>query len=296
MADTNTFQGLYTAIVTPFDEQKNIDKDAYEKHLDYQIKGGVDGLVVAGTTGESPTFSDEEFTYLLETAKRKSDGKIQIIAGSGSNDTKKSIHRSQLAKDAGADGLLVVSPYYNKPTQDGLLMHYMTIADSVDLPIMVYNVPGRTSVNIEVDTLVKMSEHDNIASVKEASGSIGQIMNTIGSLPERVSVLGGDDGVTLPLVALGGKGVVSVAANAAPGMMKDYVDAALSGDYDKARERHYTLLPLFQAGFLESNPIPIKYAMYALGRMQNELRLPLSALKADNCKKMDRVLKELQLI
>lgn len=296
MADTNTFQGLYTAIVTPFTEEKEIDKSAYERHLEYQMEGGVDGLVVAGTTGESPTFSDEEFIYLVETAVKKTNDNIKIVAGSGSNDTQKSIHRSKLAKEAGADGLLVVSPYYNKPTQEGLFMHYLTIADAVDLPIMVYNVPGRTGVNIEVQTLVKMSEHSNIVSVKEASGNIGQIMNTIGTLPENVSVMAGDDGVTLPLMVLGGKGVVSVAANVAPALMRDYVDAALKGDFEQAREQHYKLLPLFRADFLESNPIPVKYAMHALGHMKNELRLPLSTLQSQNEEKMDKVLKDLGLI
>lgn len=296
MSDDLVFQGVYTALLTPFTNEKEIDKEAYENHLKFQIEAGVDGLVVCGTTGESPTFDDDEFTYLVETAVKYADGTCQVIAGSGSNNTQKTIHRSRISKDLGADGLLVVAPYYNKPNQDGMFMHYHTVADSVDLPLMVYNVPGRTSINIEPDTVAQLAEHPNIVAVKEASGDINQVMDVISLVPDDFGVLSGDDALTLPLVAAGGHGIVSVAGNAIPGMMVEYTAAALSGDHDQAKAWHYKLLPLFRSTFLESNPIPIKYALAAMGRMKNELRLPLAPLHTEHEEEVKSVLRNLNLI
>jgi len=296
MADDNTIQGLFTALVTPFDENNEIDKEAWEKHLDYQLEGGVDGLLVSGTTGESPTFSDDEFEYLVRSARKAAGDDRQVIAGSGSNDTKKTIRRSRIAEEAGADALLVVAPYYNKPTQSGMIAHYTKLADAVDLPQIVYNVPGRTGVNILPKTLVELSAHPNIVAVKEASGDIGQVMKIIDVVPDDFSVLSGDDAITLPLIACGGKGLISVASNEAPSMMKKLMDHCLKDEMASARELHYKLLPLMKANFLESNPIPVKAAMAMMGRMKNQLRLPLVPMSIEHEEEMRTVLKDLRLI
>lgn len=296
MADDNTIQGLFTALVTPFDENNEIDKEAWEKHLDYQLEGGVDGLVVSGTTGESPTFSDEEFEYLVRSARKAAGNDKRVIAGSGANDTRKTIRRSRIAEEAGADALLVVAPYYNKPTQRGMIAHYTKLADTVDLPQIVYNVPGRTGVNIQPKTLVELSAHPNIVAVKEASGDIGQVMNIVDVVPDDFSVLSGDDAITLPLIACGGRGLISVASNEAPSMMKKLVDHCLKDEMASARELHYRLLPLMKANFLESNPIPVKAAMAMMGRMKNQMRLPLVPMSIEHEEKMRTVLKDLDLI
>jgi 4-hydroxy-tetrahydrodipicolinate synthase len=298
MRDTTdlTFRGLYTAIVTPFkdDAERSIDKDAYRRHLEFQIKGEVDGIVVCGTTGESPTFSDQEFEYLVKTAVEVADGNVQIIAGSGSNATNKSIKRSQIAEQAGADGLLIVGPYYNKPTQDGLIRHYTKIADSVEVPLVVYNVPGRTAVNIKPTTLAHMAEHPNIVAVKEASGDMNQILEVLASVPQDFAVLSGDDALTLPLIAAGGDGVVSVASNIVPIHMSAYVEHCLEDRMEHARESHYKLLPLMKANFWESNPIPVKSALAMKKRMDDIFRLPLAPLSEAYREPMMEILEDLQ--
>jgi 4-hydroxy-tetrahydrodipicolinate synthase len=290
------FRGLYTAIVTPFqnDADRSIDKEAYRRHLEFQIKGEVDGLVVCGTTGESPTFSDEEFRYLIETAVEVSDGRVQIIAGSGSNSTSKSIKRSKIAAEAGADGLLIVTPYYNKPTQEGLIRHFTTIADATDVPVMVYNVPGRTATNIQPSTLAHMAEHPNIAAVKEASGDMNQILEVLASVPQDFAVLSGDDALTLPLISAGGDGVVSVASNLVPIHMSAYVDHCLEDRMEHARESHYQLLPLMKANFWESNPIPVKSALAMMGRMEDVFRLPLVPMSEAYREPFRAILSDLQ--
>lgn len=290
------FNGLHTAIVTPFTHSLAIDKEAYEAHIRRQIEGGVDGLVVCGTTGESPSFSDEEFEYLIRTAVSISKGKCLVIAGSGTNATQKALHRSKIAEREGADALLIVAPYYNKPTQQGIAAHYTTIADSVEIPLMIYNVPGRTSVNITPDTIARLAEHDNIASVKEASGNMNQIMDIIQKVPDDFAVLSGDDAMTLPLIAAGGRGVVSVAANEAPGLMKSYVDACLNSGIQEARDLHYKLLPLMKANFWQSNPIPVKAALAMMGHMENILRLPMVPLEEELEPKLKTVLNNLDLL
>jgi 4-hydroxy-tetrahydrodipicolinate synthase len=278
MAEQHIFQGLSVALVTPFNEDFSIDREAYVRHLNYMIDGGVDGLVVCGTTGESPTFSDEEFEYLVGMAVEVSNGRSRVIAGSGSNATNKSIKRSKMAEKLGADGLLIVAPYYNKPVQEGLYGHYIAIADAVDVPLIVYNVPGRTAVNILPETIVRMAQHPNIVAVKEASGNMQQIEQVIASVPDDFTVLSGDDAMTLPLIAAGGKGIVSVAGNEVPSRMKAYTDACLSDDMKKARTLHYELQPLMLANFWQSNPIPVKAALSMMGHMENILRLPLVPL------------------
>lgn len=278
MAEQHIFQGLSVALVTPFKEDFSIDKEAYVNHLDYMIDGGVNGLVICGTTGESPTFSDEEFEYLIGTAVEKAKGKCKVIAGSGTNATNKTLKRSSMAQKLGADGLLIVAPYYNKPVQEGLYQHYTTIADAVDIPLIIYNVPGRTAINILPETIARLAEHPNIVAVKEASGNMQQVLKIIAAVPDDFAVLSGDDAMSLPLIAAGGKGVVSVIGNEVPGKMKTFVDACLSDDIQNARKLHYELQPLMLANFWQSNPIPVKAAMSMMGRMENILRLPLVPL------------------
>lgn len=290
------FEGLSVALVTPMDENLEIDRTAYEKHLRYQIEGGVDHLVVCGTTGESPNITDDEFEYLISKAVEMAKGKCGVIAGTGSNSTALSIKRSKMAEQLAADGILLVGPYYNKPTEPGLLAHFFAIADAVDLPAIIYNVPGRSSLNILPETIVKLSVHRNIVAVKEASGDISQIMEIIANAPKDFSVLAGDDSMTLPTVACGGCGVISVSSNQAPALMKHYVEACLSGDLKKARREHYKLLPLFQANFWESNPLPVKAALAYMGRMQNTFRLPLVPMDEKYALPLQAVLRNLKLL
>jgi len=296
MAEDKHFRGLHTALVTPFNDQQEIDREAYKKHLRYQIEGGVNGLVISGTTGESPTLSDEEFTYLIETAVEEAGDDCVVIAGSGANDTRKSVKKSILAEEVGADGLLIVAPYYNKPVQRGIKKHYTEIADAVDIPLIVYNVPGRTSINIEPDTIAELAAHPNIVAVKEASGDIGQVMDIISKVPDDFSVLSGDDSMTLPLIAGGGDGLISVASNEAPELMKQYVWHCLNDEMVSAREFHYKLLPLMNANFWESNPIPVKAALAMMGRMKNILRAPMVPLDIEYEENLMNILEKLELV
>ena len=272
------FQGLYVAIVTPFNEDFSLDEKSFADLVEFQIQGGVDGIVVAGTTGESPTFTDSEFVRLLEITKEVSAGRSQLIAGTGSNNFHHVLERSHLAEKVGVDGLLVVAPYYNKPEQRSLLAHYNAIADNVNTPIVVYNVPGRTSVNILPETVAKMAQHTNIVAVKEACNNMGQIMDVIAAVPSGFKVLSGDDALTLPIVAAGGHGLVSVASNQVPHLMKSYVDACISGNSDEAKDLHYKLLPLMKANFWESNPLAVKASLSYMKKCKNVLRLPLTPL------------------
>ncbi|MEX0928353.1 MAG: 4-hydroxy-tetrahydrodipicolinate synthase [Balneolales bacterium] len=289
------FNGLSVALVTPMDENLEIDRKAYEAHLDYQIEGGVDHLVVCGTTGESPTIRDDEFEYLLSKAVEMARGRCGVIAGTGTNSTVKSIERSLVAEKLGSDGILLVAPYYNKPSQRGLSAHFRAIADSVSLPGILYNVPGRASVNIDPDTIATLSGHPNIAAAKEASGDINQIMDILASVPEGFTVLAGDDAMTLPTIASGGHGVISVAANEAPDLMKTYVDACLDGDFSKGRHYHYLLLPLLRANFWESNPVAVKAALSLMGRMKNTLRLPLVPMDEKYIPRLKMILSDIGL-
>lgn len=289
------FKGLSVALVTPMDEDLEIDRPAYERHLKYQIDGGVDYLVVCGTTGESPNITDSEFEYLVSSAVELAKGKCGVIAGTGTNSTANSIARSKMAEEIGVDGLLLVGPYYNKPSEAGLLAHFFGIADAVELPGIIYNVPGRTALNILPETIVKLSDHPNIVAAKEASGDIGQIMDLISRVPDDFTVLAGDDAMTLPTIACGGNGVISVASNESPAHMKAYVEACLSGDFDEARRHHYKLLPLFQANFWESNPLPVKAALFYMGRMQNTFRLPLVPMDEKYSLPLQEVLRNLDL-
>lgn len=289
----HVFSGLSVAAITPFHPDFSIDKESYTAHLNYLLDNGVDHLVISGTTGESPGFTDDEFHYLIQTAVSvvKSKGKGSVIAGSGSNDTAKSIHRSKMAQELGANGLLVVTPYYNKPMQKALIAHFNAVADSVSIPIMVYNVPGRTNVNLLPQTTLALSKHPNIVAIKEASNDMQQIMQVIELVPDDFGVFSGDDAMTLPIIAAGGKGLVSVVGNIVPRQTADYVAACLSGNFEQARKLHYALQPLMLFNFVETNPIPVKAALAKMGRIQNVLRLPLIPMSESLEPKMIELLK-----
>jgi 4-hydroxy-tetrahydrodipicolinate synthase len=274
-----TFQGTGTAMVTPFTRDGAIDEPALRRFVDFQIDGGVDMLLPGGTTGEGATLEEDETDRLLSIVLDQAKGRVPVIFGAGSNNTKKAVQATERAKRLGAAGVLSVGPYYNKPTQAGYLEHFKAVA-AVGLPVMVYNVPGRTGSNILASTTLKLAEVPNIVAVKEASGDLGQMMEIIRSRPADFRVLSGDDAITLPLIAAGGDGVVSVISNETPGPMSALVNAALAGDYAKAREVHYKLLPLMNANFVESNPIPAKAVLAMMGLMGENYRLPMVPITA----------------
>jgi 4-hydroxy-tetrahydrodipicolinate synthase len=284
------FKGVYTALVTPFNRDGSIDHGALKALVEKQIEAGIDGLVPMGSTGESATVTHDENIVVVETVVKQAAGRVPVIAGTGSNATAEAVRMTKMAADVGATATLQVAPYYNKPTQEGLYLHFCAVAEGTELPIIVYNIPGRTCINISNETMLRLAAHPKIAGVKEASGSMPQVMGLIGSKPDGFDVLSGDDNHTLPVVALGGTGTVSVSGNIAPRLMVAYVHAALDGEYEKARELHYRLLPLFQASSIQINPIPIKYAMAATGLIQESYRLPLCPLEAGDRKVIDEAI------
>jgi len=269
------FSGVYTALVTPFKENKEIDKEALIRLVDRQLEEGITGLVPMGSTGESSTVSHEENLDVVELVIRRVAGRVPVIAGTGSNSTEEAIRMTKLAKQMGATASLQVSPYYNKPTQEGLYRHFMAIADAVDIPLILYNIQGRCGVNIETDTLMRLASHPRIVAVKEASGNLAQMMDVIKQKPADFDVLSGDDNMALPLTLLGGTGVISVLSNILPRWMVEMVQAARQGQLEKARQIHYDLLPFFKAMFVETNPIPVKACMAMMGLIKEEYRLPL---------------------
>src|SRR5438093_3080579 len=290
------FQGTGTALVTPFRPAGSVDEKALRRLVDFQISEGIDMLLPCGTTVGGATReageSDRAVQIVIEQAKRR----VPVIAGAGSNSTAKAIQATKRAKQLGADGVLSVGPYYNKPTQQGYYEHFKAIAEAGNIPVIVYNVPGRTAGNIEAKTMLRLAEIPNIVAVKEASGNIGQIMDIIRDRPAKFRVLAGDDMTALPVVALGGDGVVSVVSNEAPGMMRTLIDAALEGDHARARELHYKLLPLMNANFIESNPIPVKAARAMMGLIEETYRLPLVPMSAANRDKLAKIVEELGLL
>ncbi|POR05177.1 4-hydroxy-tetrahydrodipicolinate synthase [Alkalispirochaeta sphaeroplastigenens] len=284
------FKGVYTALITPFTTDGAIDEPALRRIVNAQIDAGVAGLVPVGTTGESPTVTHQENIRVISIVIDEARGRVPVIAGTGSNSTAEAIDMTREAKKIGATATLQVAPYYNKPSQEGFYRHFTTIADTVDLPIMVYNIPGRTGKNIETDTLVRMAAHPNIVALKEASGSISQMMDVIARLPEDFSVLSGDDNLAFVLTSLGGQGVVSVASNLIPSRMVKLVDQTLQGEWAHARDDHYRLLPFFRALFLDTNPVPIKYMMHRAGFCENSYRLPMVPLSEENQRAIDALL------
>jgi len=290
------FTGVGTALVTPFTKTGALDEAGVRRLARRQIEQGIHFLVPCGTTGESPTLSEDERTRVVEICVEEARGKVPVLAGAGGYDTKEAIHAARVMERAGADGLLSVTPYYNKPSPDGLFQHYKAIADSTKLPIVVYNVPGRTGVNVDVDTLVRLSTLSNIAGVKEASGNIQQMCEVCRAVPADFIVLSGDDAITLPLMAVGGRGVISVASNEVPREMSQMVEAAERGDFGAARTLHALLLPLMLVNFVESNPIPVKAAMAAMGLLDEVYRLPMVPPRQESRGKILKVLGELGLL
>ncbi len=290
-------EGAITAMVTPFTESGELDVEGLKRNVKFQIDNGISGLVPLGTTGESPTISDEERETVIKTVVEAAAGKVPVIVGTGTNSTAHSIELSRQAEELGADAVLVVSPYYNKPTQEGLYRHFKAIAESIKIPVVVYNIQGRTAVNIETATLVRMAQScSNIIAVKEASGNLAQMMDVLEQLPKTFSVVSGDDNLTLPLMALGGKGVISVVGNLIPGKVSDMCAAGLRGDFATARKLHFEMLPLFKAAFIETNPIPIKAAMGMAGMPAGPARLPLCEMQAANSDKLRAVLNKMGLV
>ena len=289
------FRGAITALVTPFKNEK-VDEAALRELIEFQIANGIDGLVPCGTTGESPTLSHDEHDRVIEITIDAAKKRVPVIAGTGSNSTTEALRLTRHAYEAGADGALIACPYYNKPTQEGLYRHYQLIAKSVPLPIIPYNIPGRTGVNMSPELMARLAEIDNIVGVKEASGSLKQMNDVLDLCGPEFDVLSGDDGFTLPLMAIGGKGVISVASNIVPADMAAMVDAAEAGDFAAARALHAKMSPLFDVLFIEVNPIPVKAALALMGRIVCEYRLPLCPLAPANHEKLKAALTRYGLI
>lgn len=283
-------------MITPFKSDGSVDEKALRRFVDFQIDGGVDMLLPCGTTGEGATLDENETDRVVQIVIEQSRQRVPVIVGAGSNSTAKAIQMTKRAKRLGADGVLSVGPYYNKPTQQGYYEHFKAISDADDIPVIVYNVPGRTGGNIEAKTMLRLAEIPNIVAVKEASGNLGQIMDIIRDAPSEFRVLSGDDALALAIVAVGGDGVVSVVSNETPAMMSAMIDAALQGNVDKARELHYKLLPLMNVNFIESNPIPAKAALAMMGLIEENYRLPLVRIAPANREKVAKVVEELGLL
>ena len=289
------FEGVLTALVTPF-RDGDLDEDALRDLIERQIEAGVDGLVPCGSTGESATLTHAEHESVVEITVEAANGRVPVVAGTGSNDTAAAIEFTRHAKRAGADGALLISPYYNKPTQQGIVEHYAAVACAAQLPLLVYNIPGRTGSNILPATMARLADIEQVVGVKEACGDIAQISEVIAACPDDFAVLSGDDALTLPLCAIGGQGVISTSSNVAPGEMVALVRAVAAGDLAQARKIHYRLLPLFDALFCETNPIPVKAAVSRLGLCGEEIRLPLTPLTAASRERLEAVLRELGLV
>jgi 4-hydroxy-tetrahydrodipicolinate synthase len=289
------FSGSLVAIVTPFRNGK-VDERAFGDLIEWQIANGTNGIVPCGTTGESATLTHDEHHRVIRLTVEVVKGRIPVIAGTGSNSTDEAISLTRHAKEAGADGALLITPYYNKPTQEGLYRHYKAVAEAVDIPLVLYNIPGRTGVNMLPATVARLAVMKGIVGVKEGSGSVQQASDIAQACGDRLTVLAGDDALTLPMMAVGAKGVITVTANIMPKEMSQLVASFQAGRIDEARRIHFLLSPLFAALFFETNPIPVKEAMGMMGKIDPELRLPLCAMSADNRNQLTRVLKEMRLV
>jgi 4-hydroxy-tetrahydrodipicolinate synthase len=284
------FEGVYTALVTPFKNGK-IDYDALEKIIEMQVTNGIDGIVPLGSTGESPTVSFDEHKEFIKRTVKLVNKRVKIVAGTGANSTEEAIHLTKSAEGSGVDGALLVNPYYNKPTQRGLIAHFEAVAKSVKIPIILYNIPGRTAVNFMPENIAELLKRvNNIAAIKEASGDIVQMMRVIEMCGEKLTLLSGDDNLLLPVLAIGGKGIISVASNFLPADVKKIVTLFSEKKYNEARELFYKILPVMRAIFIETNPIPVKAAMEMLGYCSGDLRLPLVRLSEENRKILKQVL------
>jgi 4-hydroxy-tetrahydrodipicolinate synthase len=290
------FTGCGTALVTPFLRDLSLDEDALRRLVRRQIEAGINFLVPCGTTGESPTLEHAEHLRVVEIILEEASGKVPVLAGAGGYNTAEVVALARELEAMGVSGILSVTPYYNKPTQEGLYQHYKAIASSTRLPIIVYSVQGRTGINVEPATLKRLAEIDNIIGVKEASGNITQMSAILNAVPERFAVLSGDDAITLPLMALGGKGIISVASNEIPAEMTRLAQHCLAGDFAEARKLHRTYLPLMEVNFVESNPIPVKAALAMMGLIEPVWRLPLVPPSAASRARIETVLQHLALL
>jgi 4-hydroxy-tetrahydrodipicolinate synthase len=291
------FSGVFTAIITPFNEDESVDYGSLEKLIEFQIASGINGLVPCGSTGESPTLNHKEHMDVIEFVVKKVNHRCLVIAGTGSNCTKEAVELSQHAEGVGADACLIVTPYYNKPTQEGIFRHFKAVANSISIPIIVYNIKGRTGVNIQTSTLMRIAEEcKNVVGVKEASGEINQIREVISKCAGNFSVLSGDDNLTLDVVKSGGDGIISVASNVVPKEMIELTSTALNGDFSRAEQVNEKLTPLFHAEFVETNPIPIKAMLSQMGFCKEIYRLPLCELMPENKGKVLQVIQQLNLI
>ncbi|HQP91308.1 MAG TPA: 4-hydroxy-tetrahydrodipicolinate synthase [Candidatus Omnitrophota bacterium] len=291
------FKGSIVALVTPFTKNGEVDEACLQKLVKFHIENGTDGIVPCGTTGESATLNYEEHERVIEICVKAANKKIPVIAGTGSNSTQEAIDLSKHAKDIGADGLLLVSPYYNKPTQKGLYLHFKAIAEAVELPIILYNIASRTAVNIEPETIARLvKDCKNITSVKEASGSLEQMSRIVSLCGKDLTLFSGDDALTLPVMSIGGEGIISVVANIIPKDVKALVEAFNKGDLAEAKRLHYRMLSLIKAMFIETNPIPVKTAMGLMKLCDPSLRLPMCEMGEENLTKLKTVLKEYGLI
>ena len=295
------FEGTYVAMVTPFKEDGSVDEEGFRYNINYLIEKGVSGLVGAGTTGESATLSHEEHQNVIDILVDEVDGRVETIAGTGSNATSEALSLTKYAYDAGSDAALLITPYYNKPQQHAMVEHYKSIAEAVDIPIIAYNVPSRTGINMDVDTIVELAKIDGIGAVKEASGSVDKVSDIYRALSHEdleddFNILSGEDSLTLPIMAVGGTGVISASANIDSKRMVLMVDSILNDDYTRAMELHYEMLELIRALFIESNPVPVKTAMGLMGLPSGSLRQPLANMKDENLEILKKALKDSNLI
>ncbi|MBW2063960.1 MAG: 4-hydroxy-tetrahydrodipicolinate synthase [Deltaproteobacteria bacterium] len=289
------FTGSMVALVTPFKDGK-VDEEGYRNLIEFQISNGTDAIVPCGTTGESATLSMEEHKRVIDIAVEAVKGRVPVIAGTGGNSTSEAVELTEHAKKAGADGTLQVVPYYNKPTQEGMYLHFKAIAEAVPLPQVLYNIPGRTGVNMLPETVARLAELPEVVAIKEASGNLGQMAEILLLAGDRITLLSGDDNLTLPVLGIGGKGVISVVANIVPKDNADMVRAWEKGDVGKARELFYKLLPLCKAMFIETNPIPVKTSLGIMGMIGEEMRLPMCRMSQQNRQRLEQALKGYGLI
>lgn len=292
----NTIGGSIVALITPFGENGAIDEEGLRRLVDFQVENGTDAVLACGTTGECATMSLDERTRVIQVVVEQANGRVPVLAGTGTNSTAAAIENTRRAEEVGADAALVVAPYYNKPPQSGLVEHFTTVAKSTSLPVILYNVPGRTACNIEAQTTLQLAEVENIIGVKEASGNMGQVMEILRSRPEGFLVLSGEDALTYSMMCMGADGVISVPTNCVPELMSEFVGVMRNGDYQKGRELHFRLLPLFNGVFAETNPIPIKEACRLRGLPSGSYRLPLVGPQKETSELLEGLLSELGVL
>jgi len=290
------FEGSFVAIVTPFNDDGSLDDGKLKELIEFQIENGTHGIVPCGTTGESPTLTHDEHDRVVELTVETVDGRVQVIAGAGSNSTAEALRLTRYAKAVGADGALVITPYYNKPTQNGLYAHFMHITDRVDIPVVIYNVPGRTGTDLQTATLAKLATHQNIIGLKEATGQLSRASEAVNACNDEFTVLSGDDINTLPIMAVGGRGVISVLANVAPREVADMCNAFKTGDLQTAQQIHHQTMQLALDLFIDTNPIPVKTALQMMGKLNGRMRLPLAPMSDDTLEVLRQTMKNTGLL